>query len=93
MRDGRIRRSYIGIGGQNVPLHRRLVRFHQLPLDSGVQIVSVEKGSPAQKVGLREGDLIVDFAGRPVAGIDDLHSLLTDEYIGVEVPLTILLPD
>src|SRR4030095_3413283 len=59
IRDGRIRRSYIGVAGQNVPLHRGIIRFYNLPLETGVLVVSVEKDSPAQRAGLREGDIIV----------------------------------
>ncbi|HZT43199.1 MAG TPA: trypsin-like peptidase domain-containing protein [Chthonomonadaceae bacterium] len=90
MRDGVIRRSYIGVAGQNVPLHRRLVRFYDLPVESGVRVDAVEPNGAAQKAGLQEGDVIVAYGDRPIAGIDDLHRLLTDEQIGVEVPLTVL---
>lgn len=83
IRDGRIRRSYIGVAGQNVPLHRRLVRFHQLPAGSAVLVLSVEESSPAQRAGLQEGDLIVSYAGQPIRGVDDLHKLLTEEQLGV----------
>ncbi len=90
IRDGRIRRSYIGIGGQNVPLHRRLVRAHNLAVKSGILIVSVEAASPAEKAGLAEGDVIVAFDGQPVSGIDDLHRLLTEERVGVSSHLVII---
>jgi S1-C subfamily serine protease len=90
MRDGVIRRSYIGVGGQNVVLPRRLVRFYDLPVESGVRVDSVEPNGAAQKAGLKEGDVIVGYGERPIAGIDDLHRLLTDAQIGLEVPLTIL---
>jgi S1-C subfamily serine protease len=90
IRDGRIRRSYIGVAGQNVPLHRRLARFHQLPVESAVLIVSVEEKSPAQKAGLQEGDLIVGYASQPIGGIDDLHRLLTEEQLGVRSPVTVI---
>lgn len=90
IKDGRVRRSYVGIGGQNVPLHRRLVRFHDLPVESGVLVISVEPDSPAQKAGLQEGDVIVAFNGQPIASIDDLQRLLTDERIGTKIPLTII---
>ena len=90
IRDGKIRRSYIGVAGQNVPLHRRVVRFHRLPVEQGVLVVSVEGNSPAQKAGLQEGDLIVGYAAQPVSGIDDLHRLLTDERLGVRSQVTIL---
>lgn len=82
VRDGRVRRSYIGVGGQSVPLPRRLVRFHHLPVESGVLVVHVEPGKPGARAGLREGDVLVELAGKPVAGIDALHKLLTEERIG-----------
>src|SRR5689334_16186176 len=90
LRDGRIRRSYIGVEAQSTPLHRRLVRFYDLPQESGVVVVSVEASSPAQKAGLREGDVIVSFDGKPVAGVDDLHRLLTDARVGISSSLTVL---
>jgi S1-C subfamily serine protease len=90
IRDGRIRRSYIGVAGQNVPLHRRLARFHQLPVENAVLVVSVEENSPAQKAGFQEGDLIVGYASRPIGGIDDLHKLLTEEQLGVRSPVTVI---
>jgi S1-C subfamily serine protease len=82
--EGRIRRSYLGVAGQNVPLHRRVVRYHDLPLESAVFVVSVEPDSPGARAGLRDGDLIVGFGGKPVAGIDDLHRLLTEEQADKE---------
>jgi S1-C subfamily serine protease len=90
IKDGKIRRSHIGVGGQNVPLHRRLVRHYQLPVTSGVLVIVVAPGSPAARAGLREGDLMVDFNGQPVPSIDALHKLLRGEQIGVECPLTII---
>ena len=90
IRDGKIKRSYIGIAGQNVSFPRRLVRFHNLPVESGVLIISVENDSPAQQGSLREGDVIVGYGDHPIASIDDLHRLLTEEQVGLRVPLTIL---
>lgn len=90
LRDGRISRAYIGVGGQNVPLHRRLVRHHGLPHDGAILIAAVEDGSPAQRAGLTEGNLIIAFDGQPVAGIDDLHRILTDARVGVPSQVTIL---
>jgi S1-C subfamily serine protease len=89
IKDGIIRRSYIGVGGQNVPLHRRVVRFHHLPVSSGVLIISVAPGSPAARAGLREGDVVVEFDGQPVPSIDALHKLLSGERIGHPAYLTI----
>jgi S1-C subfamily serine protease len=88
--EGRIRRSYIGVAGQNVPLHRRVVRFHDLPLESAVFVVSVEPGSPGARAGLRDGDLIVGFGGKPVAGIDDLHRMLTEDRADKETTLIVV---
>src|SRR5262245_19402749 len=90
IRDGRISRSYIGLAGQNAPLPRRFVRFYNLPVESGVLIVSLEPDSPARRAGVSEGDLIIGFAGRPVAGIDDLHRLLTGERVGQGAHLEVI---
>jgi S1-C subfamily serine protease len=90
IQEGKVRRSYIGLGGQNVSLHRRLVRFFHLPVESGVLVVSVEENSPAQKAGLSEGDVIIGFDGQTITGIDDLHRLLTEERVGVKTALTII---
>lgn len=88
--EGRIRRSYIGVEAQTVPLHRRLIRFYDLPQESGVVVISVTSGSPGQKAGLREGDVIIALDGKAIAGVDDLHRLLTDARVGVASPLTVL---
>lgn len=90
IRDGRINRSFVGIAGQNVPLRPQVIRFYNLPVRSGILVVSFEKDSPARRAGLREGDLIVGFGGQSVAGIDDLHKILTEERIGRSVPLEIV---
>lgn len=90
MRDGTIRRSYIGVAGQNIDLHRRLVRFHQLRTQSGVLVISVENGSPAATANIAEGDVIVALDGNAVANIDDLHRMLTTDKIGITSKLTIL---
>jgi S1-C subfamily serine protease len=90
IKEGKIRRSYIGLGGQNVPLLRRIVRFYHLLAESGILVVSIEENSPAQRAGLSEGDIIVGFDGQPTAGIDDLHRMLTEEKVGVKTMLTII---
>lgn len=88
--EGRVRRAYLGVAGQTVPLHRRVVRFHSLPIESAVFVASIEAGSPAARAGLREGDLVVGFAGQPTAGIDDLHRLLTEDRAGAAHPLEVM---
>jgi S1-C subfamily serine protease len=90
IRDGKIRRSYIGFAGQNVPLHRKIVRFHKLDVDTGVLVVGLEDSSPAQRAGVREGDVIVSFDGKPIFTIDDLQRLLTEEHVGVTSPLVVV---
>jgi len=90
LRDGRIRRSYIGVSAQTVPVHRRVVRFYDLPKESGALVISVEENSPAKAAGLRDGDIIVALEGKPVAGVDDLHRLLTDVRVGASCSLTLL---
>ena len=93
IRDGRIRRSYVGIGGQNVQLHRRLIRFHHLDHDSGVLAQTIDADSPAVKSGLLGGDIIIAFDDKPVTTIDDLQRLLTAEKAGIHLPLTVLRQD
>jgi S1-C subfamily serine protease len=90
IRDGRIRRSYIGIAGQNVPIPRVQARANQLAVSSGVLVVSSEAGSPASTAGVRDGDVIYAFAGEVVGGLDDLHRRLTDDRIGAPSALGIL---
>jgi S1-C subfamily serine protease len=90
LRDGRIRRSYIGVSVQTAPIHRRLVRYYDLPKETGVVVLSVEPNSPAQRAGLREGDVIVGLEGQAVAGVDDLHGVLSDIGAGVRAELAVL---
>jgi S1-C subfamily serine protease len=90
LRDGRIRRGYIGVEAQTVPLHRRVVRFYDLAQDSGVVVAFVTPGSPAHVSGLREGDVIISLDNQPVAGVDDLHRLLTEAKVGGSNQIVIL---
>jgi S1-C subfamily serine protease len=90
IRDGRIRRSYIGVAGQNVPIPRALAREHQIAVTSGVFVVSVEAGGPAARGGLRDGDVVIACADQIVSGIDDLHRHLGEDRIGLSTTLTIL---
>ena len=89
IRDGRVSRSYIGLAGQNVPLPRRIVRYYNLEVESGILVVSFEGNSPATNAGLREGDIIVGFDDHPTAGIDDLHKLLSEDRIGHKTSLEV----
>lgn len=90
LRDGRIRRSYIGVSAQTVAIHRRVVRFYNLLKETGVVVVGVEPNSPARNAGLREGDVIIALDEKPIAGVDDLHRLLTDAQVASRCALTII---
>lgn len=90
IKNGEIRRAYLGIGGQNVPLPRRTVRGFGLSRDSAVYVISVEGDSPAERAGLREGDLLVEFDGKPMTSIDDLQRALTVSAVGVRTTVTVV---
>ena len=66
------------------------MRFYNLPNETGMLVIGIEPGSPAARAGLREGDMIVEFDGHAIAGIDDLHKLLTGERVGVRSPMVAL---
>jgi len=90
IRDGAVRRSYIGVGGQTAKIHRRVARHFQLAHETGLLVLGVEPGSPASRAGLREGDIVVEFNGHAIAGIDDLHKQLTGAQVGVRSPLAVI---
>ncbi len=90
MRDGHITRSYIGVAGQTVPVHRRVVRYYDLPVEYAVLVAGVEKDSPAARAGLAEGDLIIGLDGKAVASVDELHRLLTEERVGVATTIDVI---
>jgi S1-C subfamily serine protease len=90
IRDGRIRRSYIGVAGQNVPLLRKVIRHHRLKQDSGVLVAGLEPGSPAVLAGLAEGDILLELDGVATPAIDSLHRLLTGDRIGERAIVTFL---
>ena len=90
LKDGRIRRGFLGVGGQSAKLQRRSIVEHQLGGDGGFLVLSIEPGSPAKAAGLEEGDILVALDGRPIAGVDDLHRLLTEHEIGRRTSLTLL---
>jgi S1-C subfamily serine protease len=90
IKEGKVRRSSIGIGGQNVTLPRRVVRFHNLASESGVLVVSLESNSPAQRAGVHEGDVVVGYGSQVIASIDDLQRLMTEEQVGMRSGLTLL---
>lgn len=90
LRDGRVRRSYIGLGGQEVPLHRRIVRYFNLEQSAGVLVVQIVENSPAHRAGLVEGDIIVSLNDQPATSVDALHRLLTDAVVNQTIPAKVL---
>ena len=90
IRDGHVKRSYIGVTGQGVRLHRKIVRYYDLPVDSGMLLFEVVPDSPASIAGLRERDIIIRFAGHGVTGVDDLHRLLTYERNGLPCEVEVI---
>ncbi len=90
IKDGRIRRSFIGIVGQNIRLADQPADLANAPGEKGVLVVGIEERSPAQRAGLIEGDVVVGFAGQPLSGVDDLHRLLTEERVGRRTGISVL---
>ncbi|MEE8473098.1 MAG: PDZ domain-containing protein, partial [Dehalococcoidia bacterium] len=90
IREGKVTRGYLGIGGQQVPLPVRVVRHFQLSHDSGVRVMDVAPHSPAQAAGLREGDIIVSLDQAPMAGVDDIHRRLSSDVIGRKLEVVLL---
>ena len=90
IRDGKVRRSYIGVMVQTVALQRRLAAYLSLKQASALLVQGVEEGSPAQRAGLRHDDLVVALAGQQLAGIDDLQRLLSEKLIGQRVDADVI---
>jgi len=92
IREGRIRRGYLGIAGQNVPLSRRVARLLGRDVAMGVMAMQVEPASPAERAGVRERDVIVGIGDHAVTGLDALHRALSEELIGQPTTLGVLRP-
>jgi S1-C subfamily serine protease len=90
IRDGRIHRGFLGIGGQTAPIPRPIARANRLDATTGVLILSVEPGGPAASAGLQDGDMIVAFGDQAVTTIDDLQRLLADGPVGTAVAVKVL---
>ncbi len=91
IRDGRVRRAYIGLAGTPAPLPARVAA--QTGQSSGMRIVEVVARSPADKAGLRVGDLLISAAGQPVATAQALQRLMLADAIGKPLPLSVLRSD
>jgi S1-C subfamily serine protease len=90
IKEGRIRRSFIGVAGQTAPVLRKLVHHHRLAHGAGVLVAGIEPGSPAALAGLAEGDLLVALDGAPTPSVDALHKLLTGDRVGERAIVTFL---
>ena len=90
IKDGRIRRSFIGVAGQNVPLLRKVVRYHRLAQETGVLVAGLEPDSPAARAGLQEGDILLALDDAATPAVDALHKLLTGDRIGERAIVTFL---
>ncbi len=90
VRHGRVRRAFIGVAGQTVPLPRRLALALGIAQPHGVAITSLEPDGPAARAGLQTGNIVIALAGEPVTGADDLVRLLGGERIGIETVLTVI---
>jgi S1-C subfamily serine protease len=90
LRDGRVRRGYLGVAGQDVPLLRRVTRFHRLSQATGVLVISLEQDGPARVAGVREGDIVVSLDTTSISSLDDLHRMLTEDRIGTFVTIGLL---
>lgn len=90
LKDGKIRRGFIGIVGQDIKFHQRSVRFHNLKSNGGVLVVSIEPDSPAKLAGIREGDIIVALDDQPIGNIDELQKILTEKEIGIKSQISVI---
>ena len=88
--NGKVRRGYIGISAQTIPLNPRTINYHQLPKKSAVLIQDIELDGPAYNSELYRGDIVISSQGQSVHSIDDLHKLLNEKVIGKKIALTVL---
>jgi S1-C subfamily serine protease len=90
MQHGRVRRGVLGFGGQTRPIDRRLARHHGLSQKTGIEVMEVQPGKPAQVAGLRDGDILLALDGRTIESVDDVHRILTASSIGRALAVSLL---
>jgi len=90
MRDGRVVRAYLGIGGEPWPIHRRVNRFYHLEQESGVRVAHVDPSGPSDKAGLKKEDILISLASYPMKSPDDLQHFLTDWPVGIPAEAQVL---
>ena len=88
IKDGRVRRAYLGVAGGSRPLPPKMART--VSQDHGIEVVEVVSGSPADRAGVRPGDIITRGGGLSLQDVKDLQALMTGELIDVEVELEII---
>lgn len=88
--EGRIRRAFLGIAGQNMPIPLRVIHYNKLETASGVRVEHVERSQQFDNQPIRKGDILIQFNGEPVTGIDSLQKLLDEETIGKKLDMGIL---
>jgi S1-C subfamily serine protease len=90
MREGRVRRSRLGLAGQTIPLDRRVLRTLQRQVPTAILVLEVQSGGPAERAQFQHGDVLLDFDGAPIAGLDHLHRLLTADLAAREVQVRLI---
>ncbi len=90
IREGRVRRAYMGILAQTLPLDRRIAVAFGGHVETAVRVTEVHPDGPAAKAGLLTGDFIVTLGDRPVASLDDLQLALSHQAIGQPLPVRVL---
>ena len=88
--DGKVRRGFIGIGGQTIRFNPRVVKRYQLEVNSGVQVQSIEADVPAYNSELNNGDIIIGLNDLKIHSIDDLHKFLDEKTIGQALQLEVI---
>lgn len=90
IRSGHVSRGYLGVSAQTIKLHPILARFLESSRETAVGIIEIVPGSPADKAGLIQRDIIVSIAGKPMATVDDLHRFLDEHGICQDYEMIIL---
>jgi S1-C subfamily serine protease len=90
MRDGRVRRSRLGIAGQTIQLDRRIVHGLGRAGAGAVMISEIVRDGPAALAQMQSGDVLLELAGQPISGVDDLHRLLTGDRANTDIPVQLL---
>lgn len=90
LRHGRVIRGYLGLHGRQVPIPLDLGRRVGIELGSGVEVLALEPGGPADRAGLETEDVIVSFGDESVTSVDDLHKFLTEHPVDKSTTIGII---